>query len=177
MVATLEPLRQLPTMPESQSQSQSQCSSSSSPCQACALIMSTRARWEKCAATVAPAPSPQPCTGGKPTHAFLFLHSPRASKSLFCVLLIFSWPRICFHLRFSIAASIVLKPPCARTSSIPLPSSMWPKTTRGFRFSRDVGKRGKKRNRNTIEKSKKRQRRRRTQRLGIRATLSRTPEH
>lgn len=117
MVATLEPLRQLPTMPESQSQSQSQCSSSSSPCQACALIMSTRARWEKCAATVAPAPSPQPCTGGKPTHAFLFLHSPRASKSLFCVLLIFSWPRICFHLRFSIAASIVLKPPCARTSS------------------------------------------------------------
>lgn len=118
-----------------------------------------------------------PCTGGKPTHAFLFLHSPRASKSLFCVLLIFSWPRICFHLRFSIAASIVLKPPCARTSSIPLPSSMWPKTTRGFRFSRDVGKRGKKRNRNTIEKSKKRQRRRRTQRLGIRATLSRTPEH
>jgi len=27
----------------------------------------------------------------------------RAPKSLFCVLLIFSWPRICFHLRFCIA--------------------------------------------------------------------------
>lgn len=28
---------------------------------------------------------------------------PHAPKSLFCVLLIFSWPRICFHLRFCIA--------------------------------------------------------------------------
>lgn len=58
MVATLEPLRQLPTMPEPE---QSQSSSSSSPCQACALIMSTRARWEKCAATAAPPLLPLPC--------------------------------------------------------------------------------------------------------------------
>lgn len=47
-----------------------------------------------CCAASAAAPSSK---GGKPTCPLFHVHP----KSLFCVLLIFSWPRICFHLRFS----------------------------------------------------------------------------
>lgn len=77
--------------------------------------------------------------GGKPTCPLFHVHP----KSLFCVLLIFSWPRICFHLRFSHCsqrtrttaqathpASVFLPPP-------PPVIPCWVKTTRGFRFSRD----------------------------------------
>lgn len=48
-------------------------------------------------------PAGLPATPAPSNHPTISNSLPHAPKSLFCVLLIFSWPRICFHLRFCIA--------------------------------------------------------------------------